>query len=115
MIVAYAIVSVLIALVALASAAAKLTRQPRVVESMHTVGVTDQQIPQLAALEIAGAVGVFAGFAVRPLGVAAAIGLTLYFVGAVVFHVRAKDPHWQPPAVLAIVAGAAAALAVATI
>jgi hypothetical protein len=109
------VVSVLIAVVALASAAAKLTRQPKVVESLAKVHVPDAWVPGLAALEIAGAAGVFIGFAVRPLGIAAAIGLTLYFLGAVIAHIRVRDPQWQAPLVLTLIAAAAAATAIATI
>jgi uncharacterized membrane protein YphA (DoxX/SURF4 family) len=110
--VAYIVVSAVIAAIAIASASAKLARHPRIVESLDALGVPQRLFPQLAALEIAGAIGVVVGFAVRPIGIAAAIGLTLYFVGAVLTHVRANDPHWQPPLVLAVVAGAAAVLAV---
>ncbi len=39
----------------------------------------------------AGAVGLLSGFAVPALGVAAAIGLVLYFVCAVGAHIRAHD------------------------
>jgi MFS superfamily sulfate permease-like transporter len=38
-----------------------------------------------------GAVGLLLGFAVPVLGVAAAIGLVVYFVGAVSAHLRARD------------------------
>lgn len=39
----------------------------------------------------AGAIGLLAGLIVPLLGVAAAIGLILYFVGAISAHVRARD------------------------
>jgi DoxX-like family len=40
-----------------------------------------------------GAVGLLTGFVVPVLGMAAAIGLVLYFVCAVSAHVRARDPN----------------------
>nr|WP_107438781.1 DoxX family protein [Streptomyces roseus] len=50
---------------------------------------------------------------VRPLGVAASVGVTLYFVGAVISHLRVKDFDLAPAAVLTLVAGAALVLHVA--
>jgi hypothetical protein len=32
------------------------------------------------------------GLWAKPLGIAAGVGLVLYFVGALYFHLRAKDP-----------------------
>ena len=45
----------------------------------------------IGTLKTAGAVGLAAGLAFRPLGVAAAIGLILFFVCAIYTHVRAND------------------------
>jgi hypothetical protein len=39
-----------------------------------------------------GALGLLIGFAVPVLGAAAAIGLVLYFLGAVSAHLRVRDP-----------------------
>ena len=45
----------------------------------------------LGTLLACGAVGVLAGFAVPALGTAAAIGLVLYFICAVIAHLRVRD------------------------
>ncbi|HZA09424.1 DoxX family protein [Mycobacterium sp.] len=45
----------------------------------------------IGTLKTAGALGLAAGLAVRPLGVAAAIGLVLFFVCAIYTHIRASD------------------------
>jgi hypothetical protein len=45
----------------------------------------------LGTLLAAGAVGLLAGFVVPALGTAAAIGLVLYFVCAVIAHLRVRD------------------------
>ena len=45
----------------------------------------------IGTLKTAGALGLAAGLAFRPLGVAAAIGLVLFFVCAVYTHIRASD------------------------
>jgi hypothetical protein len=54
-------------------------------------------------LELAGVVGVLAGLAWSPIGIAAAVGLALLSVGAVVSHVRASDSVAETtPAVIGI-------------
>jgi hypothetical protein len=45
----------------------------------------------LGTLLASGAVGLLVGFAVPSLGTAAAIGLVLYFIGAVTAHLRVRD------------------------
>ncbi len=48
-------------------------------------------LPYLATLKLAGAIGLIVGLAAIPwLGVAAGIGLILFFIGAVVTHIRAR-------------------------
>jgi hypothetical protein len=47
--------------------------------------------PHLAACELAGALGLLAGIAWPPIGLAAALGLIFYFVGAIIAHLRAGD------------------------
>ncbi|GAA2760888.1 DoxX family protein [Actinopolymorpha rutila] len=44
--------------------------------------------PKLGSLLAAGAVGLVAGFAVPLLGLLAAVGLELYFIGALIAHRR---------------------------
>ncbi len=78
-------------LAAFASAAAKLRRAPTVVEGMIHVGIKENQIPMLALVEIAGGIGLLVGFAASLLGRLAAAGFVLYFLGAVVAHLRIKD------------------------
>jgi hypothetical protein len=45
----------------------------------------------IGTLKTAGALGLAAGLAYRPLGIAAAIGLILFFVCAIYTHLLAKD------------------------
>jgi hypothetical protein len=73
---------------------AKLTRARFVVQNAAEVGVGERWIPYLATLEGAGVAGLVAGLLGVPLlGLAAAIGLVLFFVGAVGAHVRARVFH----------------------
>ncbi|GGR87205.1 hypothetical protein GCM10010252_27440 [Streptomyces aureoverticillatus] len=64
----------------------------------------------LGALLAAGALGLLAGFAVPVLGILAAAGLTLYFVGAFCAHVRVQDRQLGPWAVFFCLAAAALAV-----
>jgi len=85
------ILTSLLGAVATASALGKLTKKPDIMASMEHVGVKPDMIPVLALLEIFGAIGLLAGIWNKPLGVSAAIGLTLYFDGALISHLRVKD------------------------
>jgi hypothetical protein len=90
--IALIVVTVLLAVICLNSAAMKLRRNEQVLASIvGTVGVPERQLRTLAGLEIAGAVGILIGLWLAPLGIAAAIGLVAYFVGAMVGHLRVGD------------------------
>lgn len=110
MFIAYIVVSAVLALMLLASAWAKLSRDERIVTSMTGLGVGLKWFPYLAVLLIAGAVGLLVGIAFAPLGIAAAIGVILYFALAVVAHLRAKDTAVAPPLVFMALAVAALVL-----
>ncbi|MGW7102299.1 DoxX family protein [Streptomyces sp. NPDC054838] len=110
MFLAYAVVAALLALALTASATLTLRRNEAIVANMRKVEVPASWLPRLAALKAAGAVGLVAGLWMAPLGVAAAAGVTLYFIGAVVSHVRVKDHAFAPAAVLTLVAVAALVL-----
>ena len=107
MFIALVITTVLLAVICLNSAVMKLRENEQVVAIIGgTVGVPARYFPVLAALEILGAVGIVAGLWLTPLGIAAAIGLVAYFVGAVTGHLRVRDiknlTMPLPPLVLAI-------------
>ena len=107
MFIALVITTVLLALICLNSAVMKLRENEQVVAIIGgTVGVPARYFPALAALEIAGAVGIALGLWLVPLGVAAAVGLVGYFVGAVAGHLRVHDiknlAMPLPPLVLAV-------------
>lgn len=73
------------------SAVGKIKRIPGAIESIASVGVKESQYNQLALLEILGALGLFLGIWMPIIGIAASIGITLYFVGALTAHLRKKD------------------------
>ncbi len=85
------VLAVLLGIAVSFSAVGKLRRMPQVVEMMHHVGVKDSQIPLLAMAELLGALGLLLGIWVPILGLLGALGLTAYFIGAVISHLRVKD------------------------
>lgn len=92
MFIALAVVTVLLAAMLVMSASGKLKQQEQVVAIIGgTVGVPLRYFPVLAGLELAGAAGILAGLWLPPLGIAAAIGLVAYFVGALIGHLRVGD------------------------
>ncbi|MFI5714250.1 DoxX family protein [Nocardia sp. NPDC051750] len=67
------------------------SKQQFVVEPLERYGVPRSWWNWLALAKSAGALGLIAGFAIPPLGVAAAIGLILYFLGATATALRARS------------------------
>ncbi|MCY0957534.1 DoxX family protein [Streptomyces sp. H27-H5] len=114
MFIGYVVVAGLLALVLAASATLTFLRNETILANMRKVAVPDSLLPVLAALKAAGAVGLVAGMWVAPLGVAAAIGVTLYFIGAVASHLRVKHYDLAPAAVLTLLSAAALALRLAS-
>lgn len=114
MFIATLIVTVLLVGGLLGSAAGKVTKQAAVVTNLTNVGVPEKRIPLLAIPETAGALGLVGGLFWWPIGVAAAIGIIVYFVLAVSAHIRAKDKNFAPALFLLVLGIAALALRIAT-
>lgn len=114
MFIATAVVSGLLALALAGSAGAKLSRHPMVVEMLTGLSVPTAWMPWLVSAEIAGGVGLLLGLVFAPIGIAAAIGLICYFIGAVITHVRARDNQIVAPIVLAGLAVAALTLRISS-
>ncbi|WP_438289979.1 DoxX family protein [Streptomyces sp. HUAS TT7] len=77
-----------------AIAVADFAKAEFVLGNMAEVGLPTSLLPALATLKAAGAVGLALGLlGVRFLGIAAAVGLVLFFVGAVVRHVQTRVYH----------------------
>ncbi|MGK5557563.1 DoxX family protein [Actinomadura kijaniata] len=68
-----------------------LRRADFVVQPLVAYGVPRSWWTWLGAAKAAGAVGLLAGLAVPAIGVAAGIGLVVYFLGAVVTVLRARS------------------------
>ncbi|MFF2144995.1 DoxX family protein [Kitasatospora sp. NPDC058190] len=91
---AYVIVAVAAIVANAGIAAADFAKAPFVLANSAEVNVQPQWVPWLAALKTAGAAGLLIGLvAFPPLGTAAAVGLVLFYIGAVITHVRTRVLH----------------------
>ncbi|MFE3542812.1 DoxX family protein [Nocardia sp. NPDC059177] len=116
MFIAYVVLAILLSIVLVVSGRAKLVEDEEITSTMTRLGVPLTWLPALAVLEFAGALGLLAGIVYRTFGIAAGIGVVLYFVGAVLSHVRAKDIAGSPvPLVLTLAAAAPVVLGVITV
>ncbi len=96
-------VSLLLAAVCLLPAAAKLLGHPKMRQSAAHFGIGWRNYQLIGAAELTAAVGVLAGLSWHPLGVAAAAGMLLLLLGAVITHRRAADSGKEmAPALVAL-------------
>ncbi len=106
---AYLIITILFAVLVAFSGLGKIRRDPRIVYVINeVVGVPLKYFSLLAACELAGALGLVLGIWWPAMGVAASIGLVLYFVGATVSHLRVGDVKGIGPAAFMLVVAAGA-------
>lgn len=87
---AYLILTVLAAAALTFSAAADFVRYKKVMVNMGRAGVPEAWLTRLGLAKAADAVGLVVGIVIPPIGTAAAIGVILFFVGAIITHVRAR-------------------------
>jgi DoxX-like family len=87
---AYVAITLTTAVATAGIAVADLIPAGFVLANSAEVGVPRSWLRPLAAVKLAGAAGLVVGLLSLPaLGVAAAVGLVLFFVGAVITHLRA--------------------------
>jgi hypothetical protein len=111
----YVAITVLAAVANAAAAAFDFARSELVIDNMATLGIPRSWLFPLGALKAAGALGLLVGIGVPLLGVAAAAGLVLFFVGAVIIHVHAgvyRSIHY--PATFLVLAVGSLALRLAS-
>jgi uncharacterized membrane protein YjjP (DUF1212 family) len=88
---AYAVTTVIAILANAAIAIADFFKAAPVLANLDEVGVPRTWLPWLTALKAAGAAGLLLGLLGVPvIGVAAATGLVLFYIGAVAAHIRAR-------------------------
>src|SRR5215210_232636 len=89
---AYVVVTLLAIAANAFSGVAALVHFKPILPGMAKAGVPESWLTTLGTLKTVGAVGLLLGLlGVPPIGTAAAIGLVLFFVGAVITNLRAGD------------------------
>ncbi|UAK29714.1 DoxX family protein [Nocardia asteroides] len=81
------------------SGVATLARQPKLVGIVAAVGFPVRRMWMLGVVELAAAFGLAFGLWWRPLAVAAAIGLVVYFCAAIGMHLRMRQRDIAAPVV----------------
>ena len=105
--------SLLLALTCLGPAGAKLAGASAVRESAAHFGIPWNRYRLISVPELAAAIGVLAGLQVHALGVAAACGMAILLIAALIAHRRARDSIATMAPALAAFAVTAGYLAVA--
>jgi hypothetical protein len=91
---AYMIITVTTILANAGIAVADFFQAKFVVANSTEVGLPQTWLPWLAVLKAAGAAGLLLGLTgVTVIGVAAATGLVMFFIGAIAAHIRARVYH----------------------
>ena len=114
MLVATVVVSLLLAAVVLGSGASKLAGASVQRTAMESVRFPVERMWVLGALEVLGGIGLVVGLWWAPIGVAAGIGVALYFLGAVIAHLRVGDRAFAPALLFMLLAVAAVVLRLLT-
>jgi hypothetical protein len=90
MFITYIVVTVFTAAANTYAAIVDFRRPQWVLDNITKWGGRHSWLFPLGALKGAGALGLVAGIGARPIGVAAAIGLVLFFVAAIAVVIRAR-------------------------
>lgn len=91
MFIAYAVVTTLTIAANAGMAVADFARAEFVLANSAEVRLPPSWLPTLATMKAAGAAGLLLGLlGFHLIGVAAAIGLVVFFIGALVAHIRAR-------------------------
>ena len=128
MLTAYVVVGGLLVAYLAFSVVADVARYHRVLTAMADANVPESGLTTLATLKAAGALGLLVGIAVpligtttagisttaAAIGTAAAVGVILFFVGAVITHLRVRDYSLAPATVFLLLAVATLVLGLAS-
>ena len=96
-------ISLLLAAACLLPAVGKLTGQPKMRKSAAHFGIPWPRYRLIGVAELAAAAGILIGLWWHPLGVAAAAGMALLVLGAIITHRKAADSGKEmAPALLAL-------------
>src|SRR5438034_7725786 len=96
-------ISLLLTAACLLPAVGKLTGQPKMRKSAAHFGIPWPRYRLIGVAELAAAAGILIGLWWHPLGVAAAAGMALLLLGAIIAHRKAADSGKEmSPALLAL-------------
>jgi DoxX-like family len=86
-------------------------------EFLQRLRISMRLFQAAGALELLAAIGLLAGLAFPPLGIAAAAGLVVLMLGALGFHLRAGDPPAAllTPAISLVLSAATVAVSLAAL
>jgi hypothetical protein len=101
---AYVVVTVVTAAANAYAAAVDLIRPEWLLRNMAKARVPQSWLFSLSALKAAGALGLLIGITVPLLGLAASVGLVLFFIGALITHFRARYWDIAPPVAFLLLA-----------
>jgi hypothetical protein len=87
----YVTLTCLTAISAASGAWLNFTRHPIPVAAANQLRIPLSWTLPLGTLLAAGALGLVTGFVIPAVGIAAATGLVLYFIGAIIAHLRVRD------------------------
>ncbi len=107
---AYLVVTVLAVAANVFSAVCDFVRYKQVAVAMDRAGVPQSWMTTLGILKAAGAGGLLVGIGQPWIGTAAAAGLILFFVAAIITHLRARDYSFGLAVVFLLLAVAALVL-----
>ncbi len=111
----YVVVTLLAAAANIFSATLDFIRYDQVLINMAKAGVSESWVTTLGTLKGAGALGLLVGIRVPLIGIAAAIGLVLFFIAAMITHLRGRDYSFGLAIVFLLLALAALVLRVASL
>jgi hypothetical protein len=111
---AYIVVTLLAAAANFFSAGADFVHYEQVAVNMTRAGVPESWMTMLGILKAAGALGLLVGISIPLIGTAAAVGLILFFVGAIITHLRGRFYSFTLPVSFLTLAVAALVLRLAT-
>jgi hypothetical protein len=91
------------------------TRPEWILANMKRLAVEERWLPTLGVLHLLGGIGLLAGLRIPEIGLAAAAGLVVFFLGAVVTSMRARwYAHLPFPLVWLVLAAGSFALILRT-
>jgi hypothetical protein len=112
---AYIVVTLLAAAANIFSAILDFIRYKQILINMARVGVSESWLTTLGILKATGALGLLVGIRVPLIGIAAAVGLVVFFIAAIITHLRGRDYSFGLAVVFLLLAVAVLILRVASL